>query len=166
MIVKVPSHLYPELTDIPFIIKPPFGINRPKRVEKSYVYIHDILPTLFGYLGSEIPSLFNGKDLSVFSDGADRLLEDRNYITSGMGLWTLCKDDNFALISSNDRNSQKLFDLSKDAQWNSNLANNNKDICNELFEKMEFDASGDLLLKFKSTRFENYEDWYHNAYLT
>jgi len=163
---KVPSHLYPELVDIPLIIKPPFDFRGPKRVKMSYVYIHDILPTIFGYLGAEIPKIFEGSDLSVFTDKPDDQINNRNYSTNGMGLWTLYKDDDFAMITSNDQQNQKLFDLSKDPEWNVNIANTNKEKCDELFKKIEFDAHRDLLLKFTSSRFENYEEWYQNTYLT
>jgi len=162
---KIPTFMYPELVDIPFIIKPPGGINGPKRIRSSYVYVHDILPTLFGFIGEEKLSAFDGMDLSIFAEGEDRLLEKRDYITCGMSYWTLFKDDHYALITANDKSWQKLFDLSKDPEWNENIAENNPDICNEVFKKIEEDAKGDLLLDFKSTRFENIKDWYHNTYL-
>jgi len=163
---KIPTFMYPELVDIPFIIKPPGGIDGPKRIKKSYVYDHDILPTIYGFIESEKPDIFDGKDLSIFVDEKDHLLDSRDYITCGMSLWTLYKDDKYALITSNDKTDQKLFNLSKDPKWNENIAIDNQDICNDLFKKIEEDAKGNLLLEFKSSRFENFKDWYHNTYLT
>ena len=162
---KIPRFMYPELVDIPLIIKPPGGLSGPKRISTPYVYNHDILPTLFGFVGAEKPDVFDGQDLSIFTDNDDQVLADRYYITCGMAIWTLYKDDRYALIASNDKKEFKLFDLTKDPNWNENIAENNKDICNELFENIEKDAKGNLLRTFQSTRFETFEDWYHNAYL-
>ncbi len=162
---KIPRFMYPELVDIPFMIKPPGGTNGPKRISKSYVYNHDILPAIFGFIGADKSNIFDGEDLSIFTDKEDHLLKNRDYATCGMAIWTLYKDDNYALIASNDKTELKLFDLTKDPNWNENIAENNRDICDDLFEKINQDAKGNLLKEFKSTRFENFEDWYHNMYL-
>jgi arylsulfatase A-like enzyme len=163
---KIPLFMHPELVDIPFMIKPPGGINGPKRIEKSYVYHQDILPTIFGFLGKEKSSVFEGMDLSLFVDEEDHLVKSRDYVTCGMGLWTLFKDDNFALITSNDKSQQKLFDLRKDPKWNDNIAEENPDVCEKNYKKIEKDAKGNLLLTFKTSRFDNIQDWYQNTYLT
>lgn len=163
---KIPTHLYPELVDIPFMIKPPSGLSGPKRIKKSYVYNHDIAPTIFGFLKSEIPKIFEGKDLSIFFNKDDHLIDNRDHITSGMALWTLYKDDKFAFITANDKSYQRLYDLSKDTDWNENIAGNNPDICKDLYKKIKKDANNNLLMEFRATRFENFEDWYQNTYLT
>ena len=162
---KIPTHLYPELVEIPLMIKPPGGVNGPKRIKKSYVYVHDLLPTIFGFLGKRKLDIFEGIDLSTFSMGKDQLIENRNYITCGMALWTLYKDDNFAFITSNDKSYQRLFNLSKDPGWNDDIAHRNPDICQEFYNKIEMDAKGGLLLEFKSSRFDSFDNWYQNTYL-
>ena len=83
-----------------------------------------------------------------------------------MGLWTLFKDDDLALITANDKTQQKLYDLPKDPNWNENIARSNQDLCENSFKKIEKDANGNLLLSFKSSRFDNIQDWYQNTYLT
>jgi len=158
---KIPSCMYPELVDIPYIIKPPGGINGPKRIKKPYVYTHDILPTLFGFLEKEKSDDFDGIDLSIFLDGEDQLLNNRNYITCGYSTYTLYKDDQYALITSNDESEQKLFNLRKDPEWNNDIAENNPDICKELFKKIVADASGELLLEYKTLKLDELKDWYH-----
>jgi len=158
---KIPMAMYPELVDIPFMIKPPGNINGPKRIKKTYVYDHDILPTIFGFLGKEIPSTFEGKDLSVFTDEKDHLMESRDYITCGFSVCTLYKDDNFALITSNDKKDRKLFDLKKDPGWNNNIADENTKIYDRLFKKIEKDAKNDLLTHVEHTTLEDLKDWYY-----
>lgn len=156
---KLPRFMYPELVDIPLMIKPPGNLKGPKRIAKSYVYNHDILPTIFGFLNEEKPDVFEGADLSIFLEENDRLLESRDYITCGFQICTLYKDDRYALITMNDKSQQKLFDLSRDPEWNNNIAADNADISEDLFQKIEKDAKGDLLTKFES-KLMDLKDWY------
>ncbi|MFO8020214.1 MAG: sulfatase [Promethearchaeia archaeon] len=162
---KVPKFMYPELIDIPLIIKPPGNINGPIRIDNSYVYDHDLLATIYGFLGKEKPKKVEGKDLSVFVDNTDAVLEGRDYMTCGMSLWTAYKDDKYALITRNTKKDRKLFDLRDDPEWNTNIIEGNESIYEKLFRKIEEDANGELLKEYKSERFENFEDWYHNTYL-
>ncbi|MFX1571590.1 MAG: sulfatase [Promethearchaeota archaeon] len=156
---KLPMFMYPELVDIPLMIKPPGCIKGPKRIKKSYVYCHDILPTIFGFLSKPISEHFQGIDLSVFQDEDDHLINNRDYITCGYSICTLYKDDNYALITTNDKKYQKLFNLEKDPEWNNNIAKENPELDEELFKKIEKDANGDLLLEWK-TRMDELKDWY------
>jgi len=163
---KIPVYMYPELVDIPFLIKPPGNINGPKHIKKSFIYHHDILPTLYGFLDKDIPEVFEGEDLSIFVNEDDHLIESRDYITCGMALWTLCKTDDYALITKNDKTDRKLFNIRQDSKWNKNIAEDNKDIYEDLFSKVKKDGKNQLLTSFTSSRFENFKDWYHNTYLT
>lgn len=156
---KIPMNIYPELVDIPFMVKPPGNLKGPKRIKSPYVYDHDILPTIFGFLDKEKPDVFEGIDLSIFAEQDDQFLENRDYITCGFHAFTLYKDDNYALITSNNRIFQKLFDLSKDPDWNENIADDHPDICDELFKKIEKDAKGDLLMEEESQLWKSSE-WY------
>jgi len=144
---KIPMFMHPELVDIPLMIKPPYKINGPKRIQKSYVYCHDILPTICGFIKKEKQEIFDGYDLSIFLDGSNQLLDNRDYITCGFSICTLYKDNHYALITSNNKKVQKLFDLSKDPDWMINIAGDNKDICDELFSKIENDAKNNLLIE-------------------
>ena len=159
---KIPMFLYPELVDIPFMIKPPGKINGPKRIKNSYVYDHDILPTIFGFLGKEKTDVFEGLDLSIFFEEIDQFLENRDYITCGFHAYSLYKDDHYALITSNDRSDQKLFDLSKDPEWNENIAEDNPDICDDLFKKIERDGKGQLLI-YSESLLANLQEWYSES---
>ena len=151
--------MYPELVDIPFMIKPPYNINGPKRIKEQYVYDFDILPTIFGFIKEEKPDVLEGIDLSKYTEGNDQINKDRNYITCGFHACTLYKDDNFSFITSNNRLYQRLFDLSKDPEWNVNVAEDNPDICDRIFEIIKKDANGDLLIEDKTQLFKM-KDWY------
>ena len=58
------------------------------------------------------------------------------------------------------KSKQKLFNLRKDPQWNNEISESNPDICKELFKKIETDASGDLLLKYKILKLDELKDLY------
>ena len=64
------------------------------------------------------------------------------------------------MITSNDGNS-KLFDVTKDPEWNENVAVDNPDICKELFQKIEMDVKGNLLTALECMTFDQLKDWYH-----
>lgn len=156
---KIPYYMYPELVDIPFMIKSPRPFNGPKRIKESYVYDFDILPTIFGFLNQDKPEIFDGIDLSLFIEEDDQIIEDRNYITCGFHACTLYKDDSFAFITSNNRKYQRLFDLLKDPEWNVDISEDNPDICDRIFEIIKKDAKGDLLIEDGTQLFEM-KDWY------
>ncbi|MHA1489223.1 MAG: sulfatase [Promethearchaeota archaeon] len=156
---KIPMFLYPELIDIPFMIKPPGSLNGPKRIKKPYVYVHDILPTIFGFLGKRKLDIFDGIDLSLFHKERDQEIENRDYITCGFNVYALYKDNHYALITSNDKSDQKLFDLLKDPEWNENIAEDNPDICNELYEIINKDAKNALNLDI-SPKLTELKNWY------
>jgi len=151
--------MHPELVDIPLMIKPSGGINGPKRISKTYVYHHDITATILGLVAKDLPQQFEGIDLSLFFDNRDQLLQNRDYITCGFDMFTLYKDDNFALITSNDKKVQKLYDLNTDPSWNENIASDHPDICEDLFNKIEKDANGKLHLVSEKSK-ELYKSWY------
>jgi len=156
---KIPMFMHPELVDIPLIIKPPSNTSGPKKIKNLYVYNHDILPTILGFLNKEKPESLEGIDLSRFLDHSDQEIKNRNHITCGFSICSLYKDDTYALITSNDNNNRKLYNLNKDPDWNENIADDNPDICNKLYVEIKKDANNQLLI-------ENYKlkgplkDWY------
>ncbi len=158
---KLPQFMYPELVDIPLMIKPPGGIKGPKRIKKSYVYHHDITATILGFISKKVPEVFEGIDLSFYFDEPDQYITNRDYITCGFNQHTLYKDDNFGFITSNDRTEQKLYDLTEDPSWNENIARNNPNICNDLFKKVLKDANGKLLLDDSNSNKEDLSKYWY-----
>ncbi len=164
VIGKIPQYMYPELVDIPLLIKPPGNLKNPVFISDSYIYTLDILPTIFGFLRKEVPNGIEGINLEDIISRSSTMI-CRMHMTCGYSLWTLYKDDNFAFITKNDNTEHKLYDLSQDANWQVNIAENNLKLCNELFNKIAMDAKGNLLRNFQSSRFEKFVDWYDNTYL-
>ncbi|MHC4790804.1 MAG: sulfatase-like hydrolase/transferase [Planctomycetota bacterium] len=58
-------YVYESMMKVPFIIRPP-GYGKPKTVD-DVVSLVDVVPTILGYLGIDIPTHVQGKDLSVYS---------------------------------------------------------------------------------------------------
>src|SRR5919205_1499686 len=71
--------LWPELTDIVFLIRHPGG-KGAGRVSDYYASTHDVAPTVLGALGVEPPSPMQGQDLTVLLDGGEP--EPRPYFTA------------------------------------------------------------------------------------
>jgi arylsulfatase A-like enzyme len=60
-------YIYQCTARVPFIIKPP-GCRKPRKIN-NIVSLVDVVPTILGYLGVEIPAYIQGKDLSGYSAG-------------------------------------------------------------------------------------------------
>ena len=58
-------YIYESMIKVPFIIRPP-GYRKPKKID-DVVNLVDVVPTILGYLGIDIPTHVQGKDLSVYS---------------------------------------------------------------------------------------------------
>ncbi len=60
---KVVTALYPELTDIAFMIRHPEG-RRAGETSDFFAQTHDVAPTVLGHLGIESPGPMQGADLA------------------------------------------------------------------------------------------------------
>ncbi len=70
-------YVYQCAVRVPFIIRPP-GNRNPKRID-SIVSLVDVVPTILGYVGVDVPAHVQGKDLSGYSGGKAES-EERRYI--------------------------------------------------------------------------------------
>ena len=62
--------LWPELTDIVFMIRHPEGKGAGETSD-HYASTHDVAPTILGFLGTEPEQPHGGQDLSVLLEGRD-----------------------------------------------------------------------------------------------
>jgi arylsulfatase A-like enzyme len=65
---KLPNALYPELTDIVFLMRHPEGKGAGTR-SGYYASTHDVAPTILGFLGMEPPESMEGHNLLGIVDG-------------------------------------------------------------------------------------------------
>jgi arylsulfatase A-like enzyme len=148
---KIPWGLYPELMDIPFLLKLPGNENSGTRV-KSFVYNHDIVSTILNYLKIKYENKLDG--INLLDD-----YKNREHVTSAMNSYFWCRTKKYVLISDINKDYVRLFDLSKDPEQNIDIAESNLDIVGDLFEKIKEDAGGKLY-DYKDNLLKKIEDWY------
>jgi arylsulfatase A-like enzyme len=136
---KVPGALYPELTDITFLIRHPGGAGAGKTSD-FYASTHDVAPTILGALDIQPTSQMEGQDLSVLLGGGEP--EPRHHFTAGYHdhVWT--RDERYAMFSRYDGSEAKLFDLQSDPDMNKNIASSNPDVVKRMFEGYVIEDAG------------------------
>lgn len=136
---KPPYALWPEVTDVPFMIRHPEG-RRAGDASDYYASTHDVAPTILSALGVEPPSPMDGQDLSVFFDGGKP--EVRPYFVGGLHDHVWVRDGDYAMISRNTGSGAKLYDLRADPEQQKNIAWRNPDIVKRMFEDYVVKAAG------------------------
>jgi arylsulfatase A-like enzyme len=135
--------LYPELTDVPFMIRHPEGAGAGQTSD-YYASTHDVAPTVLASLGIEVPGAMGGQDLSVLLDGGQPE-QERPHFTLGYDEYVWTRDDRYAMISRNDGAEAKLFDLQEDPGMDTDIAADNQDVVRRMFDDYVIgDADGPL----------------------
>jgi len=155
MMGKIPRGLYPELMDIPLFIRHPDGFKRGKRVS-GYVYNHDIVPTILRFLSIESPTPTDGNELWSLINGER---EGRSYATSGFNGYVWTEDREFAYVSNYSRKREYLYDLRKDPNQTQNIAEENKNIADAMFQRILQEAGGELI-DHRAIMTKAAEEWY------
>jgi arylsulfatase A-like enzyme len=138
--------LYPELVDIPFMIRHPEG-KRAGQTSDYYASTHDVAPTVLGSLGEEIPESMGGEDLSVLLEGGEPR-QRRPHFTLGYDEYVWTRDDRFAMISRNDGAEAKLFDLREDPGMKEDIASGYEDVVRRMFDEYVLGDAGGTLPKY------------------
>jgi arylsulfatase A-like enzyme len=141
--------LYPELTDIVFMMRHPEGKGAGKTSD-FYASTHDVAPTILGFLGVEPEQPMDGKDLSVIFDGGQP--DTRPYFTLGYNDHAWARDDDYVMFAKNDGSNALLFDLNADPQMNHNIATSNQDILNRMWNDYILKDAGGPLPKYTNMR--------------
>ncbi len=145
-----PSYcLWPEITDVPFMIRHPESKGAGKTSD-FYASTHDVAPTILGYLGIEPEQPMDGKDLSVIFDGGEP--DDRPYFTLGYNDHAWARDDHHVMFAKNDGSNALLYDLNADPQMNRNIATSNQDILNRMWNDYILKDAGGPLPKYTNMR--------------
>src|SRR5918994_1774368 len=134
--------LYPELTDIPYLIRHPEGKGAGETSD-FFASTHDVAPTILGFLGTEPEQPMEGEDLSVLFDGGEP--GERSHFTAGYHNFVWARDDRYVLLSRNDRAQTRLYDLSADPDMNEDVAAEHPDVARRMFDEYVIgDAGGPL----------------------
>jgi arylsulfatase A-like enzyme len=117
-------YIYQPTVRVPFIVRPPNC--RKSKVINNIVSLVDVVPTILGYLGIEVPPHVQGEDLSAFSAGKIPAKNNRYvYCESLEGTKYGCNpllglvDERFKYIETS---RPELYDLTQDPIEQNNLA--------------------------------------------
>ena len=139
---KLHYALYPELTDVVFMVRHPEGKAAGER-NKFYASTHDVAPTILGALGIEQPTRMQGQNLCVFLN--DKEPEPRPHFTLGYGAHFWTRDEQYVAFGDNDRKNVRLFDVLADPGERRNIAEDEPDRIETMFEEYVLaDAGGSL----------------------
>jgi arylsulfatase A-like enzyme len=134
--------LWPELTDIIFLIRHPES-KGAGQTSDYYASTHDVAPTVLGAIGKEVPDVMDGQDLSVLFDGGQP--GERTHITLGYDEYVWTRDEHYVMVSRNDGSVAKLYDLTADPEMNNDIAGSNQDITKRMWNDYVLkDAGGPL----------------------
>jgi arylsulfatase A-like enzyme len=137
---KLPSYQYPELVDIMLMVRQPDGTGGGTVVD-GFCYDHDLLPTVLDWVGLEAPLPLDGRSLLPMIAGDDA---GRPFVTSGFGDFIRYQDREHYFVSRNDRQEQRLFSIEDDPDLENDIAPENAELCEELFNRVVEDAGGSL----------------------
>jgi arylsulfatase A-like enzyme len=134
--------LWPELTDIPFLIRSPDGKGAGETSD-YYASTHDVAPTILGALGLLPPQQMDGQYHTLLMGGGEPT--PRDHFTLGYNQFVSTRDDKYAMISVNDRSDAKLYDIQRDPNMNDDIAADNRDVVDRMFDDYVLkDAGGPL----------------------
>ena len=134
--------LWPELTDIPFLIRHPDG-KKSGQTSDYYASTHDVAPTVLGFLGVEPERPMDGQDLSVLFDGKGP--KPRPHFTLGYSNFVWARDEGYAMFGRNNGTRARLYDLSADPKMDEDVAAQHPDVVRRMFDEYVLgDAGGPL----------------------
>jgi arylsulfatase A-like enzyme len=139
---KLPIAMYPELTDIVFLMRHPEGKGAGETSD-YYASTHDIAPTILSLLGIEVPEHIEGHNLLGLVDGERP--RPRPHFTLGYHDHAWCRDENFAMFSRHDGTEAELYDLHTDPLMQRDIAGLRPSLVRRMFDEYVIkDAGGPL----------------------
>jgi arylsulfatase A-like enzyme len=138
-----PSYaLWPEITDIPFLIRHPGG-KGAGHTSDFFASTHDVAPTILGFLGVEPEQPMDGEDLSVLLEGENP--DSRPHFTLGYHSSVWARDDRYVMFGPNDRRQARLFDVQEDPEMRQDVAAEHPGVVRRMFDEYVLgDAGGHL----------------------
>ena len=137
---KVPEAMYPELTDIAFMVRDPNGKGAGETSD-FYASTHDIAPTILSALGVERLEAMGDQDLNVLLDGGGPE-RTREHFTIGYHDQVFSRDDRYALLARYDGSEARLFDLDADPNMDRDIASANREVVKRMWEGYVLEDAG------------------------
>ena len=134
--------LWPELTDIVFLLRHPEG-KAARQASDYYASTYDVAPTILSLLGIEPPEPMEGQDLSVLLDGKEP--GTRHHFTSGYSRYVWSRDEEYVMFARNDGTEARLYDVRTDPQQTRDLADEEPETVEKMFEEYVLEDAGGSL---------------------
>jgi arylsulfatase A-like enzyme len=138
---KANSMLGKEIHDVPYMIRDPLG-RRAGETTEYFASTHDVAPTLLSFQGITVPGRMDGEDLTVMFDGGDP--PDRAYWTTCYADHVAAGDGRYLLIADNQGKKRRLFDTDEDPEEDKDVAGDNPEVVNRLWQNIVDDAGGTM----------------------
>jgi arylsulfatase A-like enzyme len=133
--------LTPELTQVPLIVREPDGRGAGV-VSDWFADTHDLAPTLLALSGARRSRHFTGADLSPIADGG-LPAEPRDFTYGGYSNHSYVRDDDWAMITNNERTGAQLYDLREDPAELVDVASERPEVVERLYERMVREIGGE-----------------------
>jgi len=141
IIGKLPWALYPELMDVPLLVRHPKGEKAGTHIDK-FVYNHDIFPTILNLL--EIPTPEKSNSINLWFYVTEKNAPERGYVTSIFRDYVWARDEKYAYISNIYGKEVHLYDVESDPNQHKDIAQENPKEVKRMFERILEDAKGVL----------------------
>jgi arylsulfatase A-like enzyme len=140
---KVPYAMYPEIMDVPFLIRDPGG-RLAGSSSDYFATTHDVAATVLAAAGVKPRNPIEGQDLTVLLDGEEPE-QRRLHFTSSYHDHVWARDDDYVMISRNNGKRAQLYDIRRDPDQRDNIAWKNSEVVKRMFEEYVLkDAGGPL----------------------
>jgi arylsulfatase A-like enzyme len=139
---KPPYALWPEVTDIPFMIRHPEGKGAGETSD-YYASTHDVAPTILGFLGIEPPEPMDGQDLSLLLEGKEP--DPRGHFVLGFHDHVWARDERYVMFGRHDGSGAKLYDVREDPGMTNDVSGGHPEVLKKMFDDYVLkDAGGPL----------------------
>lgn len=142
--------LWPELTDIVFMIRHPDGRSAGKE-NAFYASTCDIAPTILGFLGIQPPYPLEGIDLSPIMMG-EKPGRPREHFSLAYKEYVWCRDERYVMFSRYDGTEKRLYDSGNDPEQTRDLAEDEPKVAQRMFEDYVVKDAGNALSEEQVTR--------------
>jgi arylsulfatase A-like enzyme len=138
---KANSMLGSAIHAVPYMIRHPEG-KRAGEASDYFASTHDVAPTILSFQGLTVPGRMDGEDLTVMFDGADP--PERDYWTTAYADQVAAGDGRWLLIADNQGKERRLFDTEADPEEEDDVAADNPDVVDRLWQNIVNDAGGTM----------------------
>jgi arylsulfatase A-like enzyme len=133
--------LTPELTHVPLIVREPDG--RGAGVASDwFANTHDLAPTLLSMAGVRRSRHFEGADLAPIADG-QLPAQRRDFTYGGYSNHSFVRDDEWAMVTNNERTGAQLYDLRADPGELVDVSRERPEVVERLYERLVAEIGGE-----------------------